>query len=88
METDTEAQGQTLDRAQGDLWKSQGWIGRTGGVKDSKQTKKQKQNQKQKQKQKQKNPTEPTNLGPQELTETEAPAKELAWTGPRPPIHM
>jgi hypothetical protein len=30
-------------------------------------------------------PTEPANLGPWGLTETEPPTKEHAWTGPRPP---
>ena len=32
-------------------------------------------------------PTEPTNLGPWGLTETEAPTKEHAWAGPRPSTH-
>ena len=30
-------------------------------------------------------PTESTNLGPWQLTETEPPTKELAWAGPRAP---
>ena len=32
-------------------------------------------------------PTESTNLGQGELTETESPTKEHAWTGLKPPKH-
>jgi hypothetical protein len=71
METDAETHSQTLGRAQGVLWKSEGRIEGARGVNNNT-----------------KQCTESTNLGPCELTETETPTKEQAWTRPRPPTHM
>ena len=73
METDAKSHSQTIGRAQEVLWKIGGKVWFVG-TRGVKDTTRR--------------PTEPTNLGPWGLTETEPSTGENAWSGPRPPTHI